>query len=378
MLAFMNATLEPNLQRIAQLLAAWVSTRRADKLYILMNPVAGGLAQAVRRRRHIVALEALQERRQTATGPSENEQVPYEVHVTQQAGDTERLAAELMERDHGSDRVLVLLCGGDGTYSQFLDVCVRAGAEALKQFCFMRLPLGSGNDGADARDLVHACELLAETGRVVPTRGVAVTPQGIPMRHAFNISSVGLDAYVTYTTNKLRKRLPGDTYKVVADISTLFYDRIYGVGAMHAAIERAGKEPLQKLEGQFMIFAVGVGGYRCYGDHKWVLPDEHNVCAIRLDNMTLPRRLDLKKKLYVGDHVHHENTEMLGAQKVTLQYDRRIPLQLDGEGVWLGPENFPLSFELTQPSISVLVDPADSARYLQRYSYLSYGVEGKS
>ncbi len=390
MLAFMKTSLESNLRRIAELLVAHVGTDRADKVIVVMNPVAGGLAQAIRRRKHIAALEAVTPDLPSggaafsATGASSDsftdsgsaasqpaDLLPYEVQITKEAGHTEVLAAELMAQDHGRDRVLVLLCGGDGTYSQFLDVCLRAGSEVLKQFTFMRLPLGSGNDGADARDLVHATEIIAKTGQVVPTRGVGVSPTGLDKRYAFNITSVGIDAYVTYMTNKLRKRLPGDTYKVVADLSTLFYDRIYGVGEMTANVERVGKNPTEQLSGQFMLFAVGVSGYRCYGDHKWVLPDEHNVCAIRLDNMTLSRRLDLKKRLYVGDHVHHENTEMLGVRKVTLEYTRRIPLQLDGEGIWLGPENFPLSFELTEPILSMLVDPADSGRYLQRYSYLS-------
>ncbi|MCA1754986.1 MAG: hypothetical protein LC641_09880 [Spirochaeta sp.] len=360
----MKPSLESNLRRIAELLVAHVGSARADKIIVLMNPVAGGLAQAVRRRAHIAALEAAATR-----GPAAS--LPFEIYITKKAGDTEIIAAELMAQDHGRDRVLVLLCGGDGTYSQFLDVCLRAGPEVLKQFSFIRLPLGSGNDGADARDLVHATEIISKTGLVVPSRGVRVSAHGLPQRYAFNITSIGIDAYVTYLTNKLRKRLPGDTYKVVADLSTLFYDHIYGVGDMNVRVERVGKNPNEQLSGKFMLLAVGVSGYRCYGDHKWVLPDEHNVCAIRLDNMTLSRRLDVKKRLYVGTHVHDKNTEMLGVRKVTIEYERRIPLQLDGEGIWLGPENFPLSFELTEPIVSVLVDPADSGRYLQRYSYLS-------
>ena len=380
MLAFMKTSLESNLRRIAELLVAHVGTDRADKVIVVMNPVAGGLAQAIRRRKHIAALEAVTPAPQGTVAAALPETggalpapglLPFELHITKEAGNTEVIAAEVMSQDHGNERVLVLLCGGDGTYSQFLDVCLQAGPEALKQFSFMRLPLGSGNDGADARDLVHATEIISKTGQVVPSRGVGVSPQGLPTRYAFNITSVGIDAYVTYMTNKLRKRLPGDTYKLVADLSTLFYDRIYGVGEMKVQVERVGKQPTEELRGQFMLFAVGVSGYRCYGDHKWVLPDEHNVCAIKLDNMTLSRRLDLKKRLYAGDHVHHENTEMLGVRKATIEYDRVIPLQLDGEGVWLKPENFPLSFELTEPLLSVLVDPADSGRYLQRYSYLS-------
>lgn len=392
MLAFMKTSLESNLRRIAELLVAHVGTDRADKVIVVMNPVAGGLAQSLRRRKHIEALEAVAPSPKPAatskggaatdtgagggaesasTAAHSTSPLPYEVYITKQAGHTEEIAAELIARDHGSDRLLVLLCGGDGTYSQFLDICLRAGSEVLKQFSFMRVPLGSGNDGADARDLVHATQIISTSGQVVPTRGVGVSPKGLPKRYAFNITSIGIDAYVTYMTNKLRKRLPGDTYKAVADLATLFYDRIYGVGDMKVSIERAGKNPTERLSGQFMLCAVGVSGYRCYGNHKWVLPNEHNVCTIRLDNMTLSRRLDLKKRLYEGDHVHHENVEMLGAQKVTVEYNRRIPLQLDGEGIWLGPENFPLSFELTEPVLSMLVDPVDSGRYLQRYSYLS-------
>jgi len=47
--------------------------------------------------------------------------------------------------------------------------------------------------------------------------------------YSFNIASVGLDAFVADMTNRLKRILPGDSYRFWVDVATLFYDRVYDV-----------------------------------------------------------------------------------------------------------------------------------------------------
>jgi diacylglycerol kinase family enzyme len=45
---------------------------------------------------------------------------------------------------------------------------------------------------------------------------------------------------------------------------------------------------------------------------------------------------------------------MASARHLTIEYARRIPLQIDGETRWLEPDEFPLEMEVFSDSIPIL------------------------
>ncbi|MFW6293867.1 MAG: diacylglycerol/lipid kinase family protein, partial [Spirochaetota bacterium] len=166
-----------------------------------------------------------------------------------------------------------------------------------------------------------------------------------------NIASVGLDAYVGYLTNRLKGRFGGDLYKLIADVMTLLYERVVGAGRMRIdLVDEQGQG--DRLERVFLLVALGVSGYRRYGGGKLVLPAYENLCAI--EPLGLLGKIRLKALFYRGEHVHEPNVTMRSARRIVIHYGQAIPLQLDGETVWLAKENFPLEMQVAPPEVPIL------------------------
>jgi diacylglycerol kinase family enzyme len=215
--------------------------------------------------------------------------------------------------------------------------------------------MGTGNDGADAAELDGALELLIRPVDIVKARALRLlTAGGRGPFLAFNILSVGLDAFVTHMTNRMKGKLPGDSYKLWVDIAALFYDRVYTVGPLDVrALDGEGREvPGGKFRRDVLLLAVGAGGYRTYGSHKKILPDGRNVCA--LNQMPLLRKLALKELFNTGTHVDKPEAVLFNAERVEFSGIYPILAQMDGETVLLRPEDFPAAIELTPPVIPVL------------------------
>jgi diacylglycerol kinase family enzyme len=217
----------------------------------------------------------------------------------------------------------------------------------------LRLPMGTGNDGADAAVLDEALEFLINPVSVEKARAlrlVTSSPGKGPFL-AFNILSVGLDAFVTHMTNRMKGKLPGDSYKLWVDIASLLYDRIYRGG--HMSISASGPDnTVINMEETPLLMAMGASGKRTYGSGKRILPDERNVCIVR--QMSLLRKLALKGLFTGGKHASMPETILMNASVLKFSGREKILAQMDGETVLLFPEDFPAVIELTEPLIPVL------------------------
>jgi diacylglycerol kinase family enzyme len=318
---------------------------RQVEIHLLVNPVAGGVAKPGQLEHSVETIEAY------AAGLHDKKlhAVRVTTHLTKEPGHARRIVAGLTA-DAGDHELVVVSAGGDGTHGEVLTALVEApaGVDATA----VRLPMGTGNDGADAPTFGEACGILrfGTLRRRLPF--VRVTDARGRNHYAFNIVSLGLDAYVTVTGNKFKRVFPGDIYKAVADVSTLFYEPAIGIKEMSAEVHD-GKRRIETISGRFIIFAVGATGHRNYGDGKAVLPGEENLCAIR--TVGIRRKLTLKSLLYEGKHVEEPEVTMRRCTRVTIDYPGKIPMQLDGEGLWLSPDCFPLVFEVTHAAVGRLV-----------------------
>jgi diacylglycerol kinase family enzyme len=249
---------------------------------------------------------------------------------------------------------LILTAGGDGTSREVLTALYGAPGAVRANFGVLRLPLGTGNDGADGWELDTVLDRLIYPSTIHYTRAVRLTtaaPRKGPFM-AFNILSVGLDAFVTHMTNKMKGRLPGDSYKLWVDMAALFYDKLYKVGPMEvAAYDEAGGR-VEGCTGQVLLLAVGAGGRRTYGSHKWILPDDRNVCVVR--QMSLFRKIRLKGLFTTGAHIDEPEVKLFNAHRVEFHGGNPILAQMDGETVLLKRDDFPAAIELTELAIPVL------------------------
>ena len=344
---------------------------------IIANPQAGGFTIKSRWKEHYAMLEECAGRAKKnplreGSGPSQTAQreggssgsiglIPTKAvgHARELTEALAREAAETAAKvPSGAARpfYLIVTAGGDGTSLEVMTGLFHTPENIRQDFAILRLPMGTGNDGSDAWELDKALDLLIEPVEIKQQRALRLhTASGKGPYLAFNILSVGADAFVTHMTNKMKGKLPGDSYKLWVDVASLLYDRIYKVGYMDVrSQDEAGRE-VKAFREKLLLLAVGESGRRTYGSHNWILPDERNVCILR--QMSLFRKLGLKKALAYGTHIDKPEAMLWNASRVEFSSQYPILAQMDGETVLLKDGDFPAIIELTEPVISILVKP---------------------
>ena len=336
---------------------------------IIANPAAGGFTMRSRQKNCREALEQcltearncpLREDCAPADVMAELADSPalasYGLAQTDGHGCAAKYAEALIgeAKTHEGSFYLVISAGGDGTSREILTAMYHAPETVRSNMAILRLPMGTGNDGADSPNLVDALMLLIKPSRIEfsPCLRLVTAPKGPAASNqphlAFNILSVGLDAFVTHMTNKMKGKLPGDSYKLWVDIASLLYDRIYTVGFLDVKAD-GGKITLRE---KLLLLAVGASGHRTYGSQKKILPDDRNVCAVR--QMPLLRKLALKGLFTTGKHIDKPEAILFNARRVEFSGSSPILAQMDGEAILLHPEDFPAAIELTEPLIPAL------------------------
>ena len=325
---------------------------------IIVNPVAGGFTIGSRWKPHA---RALTEYRQKAeANPKRAMSKSVESILTEGIGSggeiTKALIAEA-EKD-SSPFYLIISAGGDGTHCEVMYALYNAPAHVRSNMAILRLPMGTGNDGADSATMAGTLELLINPVHIEFAPAVQLTTaNGGPASgkgpfFAFNILSIGLDAYVTHMTNKMKGKAPGDSYKLWVDVAALFYDSIYKVDFLDVrALDEQNRET-QSFREKLLLLAMGVSGRRTYGSQQNILPDDRNVCGIR--QMPIYRKLAIKGLVAKGAHINSPETRIFNAHRLEFSGSHPILAQMDGETVLLQPEDFPSAMELTAPVIPLL------------------------
>ena len=358
-----------------------VAPGRRLRWMIIANPAAGGFVMRSRWKKCRLALEECLTAARTNplrkdcgpagtaaafnTGPR---LAGYGLVPTAGPGDGTKIAGALLaEISNALDSTgnidaapfyLIITAGGDGTSLEALSVLYDAPAQLRKHMAILRLPMGTGNDGADSPEIAGALELIIKPSRVefAPALRLLSAPGGPAESKgpflAFNILSVGLDAFVTHMTNKMKGKFPGDFYKLWVDIAALLYDRLYETGPLNVRAMDGQKGEVCSFCETLLLLAVGVSGHRTYGSHKKILPDNRNVCAVK--QMPLLRKLALKGLFTTGGHIDKPESILFSAHSVEFSGNYPILAQMDGETVLLRREDFPAVIELTDPVIPVI------------------------
>jgi len=312
----------------------------ARRIYIA-NPHAGT------RRRHRRSESVAQSLPEVDRGGlGDRYRIVWSESVDETVGTIDSVAAD----DPGE--VIVVSLGGDGTHNHTLRTAMRYPSVAV-----LRVPLGSGNDANEFETLQEFLTALTRPLRRRRIPSVEVTrlgTPGVPPVAAFNIASLGIDAFITAMHDRWRTVLPGNTYRLLVDAAVLRYERLVDLTRSGLTLRDGDGREVDEGEAVRILIAMGVSGRRTYGDHMRVLPGEENVCV--LGTAGLRDKLRMKRLFYEGRHVDEPLTRMYRAEELTITYDRALPLQLDGEAEWVRPEAFPLRFRVVPDSVSV-IDP---------------------
>jgi diacylglycerol kinase family enzyme len=338
---------------------------------IIANPKAGGFTIKPRWKKHLAQLNECKERAaknpvRECCGPSETARreggssAEQGLVFTKAQGHakeiTEALIGEASKAAANTEKrpfYFIITAGGDGTSLEVMSALCGASENIRENFAVLRLPMGTANDGADSFFLDEALNLIIKPPALVKQRAIRLrTASGKGPFLAFNILSVGLDAFVTHMTNKMKGKLPGDSYKLWVDVSALFYDKIYKVGVMDVNSADEQKKKAITLNEKLLLIAVGESGRRCYGSQNWILPDDRNVCAIK--QMSLFRKLALKGLFSSGTHADKKEAILWNSSRVEFKSQYPLLAQMDGETVLLEGNDFPAVIELTEPAINIL------------------------
>lgn len=324
---------------------------------IIANPKAGGFKRrrfAARRKTELQQIVTL-----ASSLPKREKEVQVHLHLTERCGHASAIAQRVIERSaaNGQDSIhLIMTAGGDGTSLETAERLLHLPDDQKDRFALLRLPMGTGNDGSEGRDLVVALGRFLGALKFERRAAVQVRPAadgGKAPLWAFNIASVGFDAYVADKTNRLKSVFPGDSYKFWVNMAMLFYDNAYKVVPMLLKAWGADGEPVHESRKERLFVAMGASGNRQYGSNKRILPGAENV--VSCSQASLFRRLLAKMPIESGKHDGVREIEHFSASRIELEYDEKIPLQCDGEAEELARCDFPLVMERIADLYNVIV-----------------------
>jgi diacylglycerol kinase family enzyme len=324
---------------------------------LIANPRAGGFLRPAYSARHKAALAALEAR--AAALPRRGAPTSLRLHLTERSGHASEIARGIVadaRSDGRGTRRLVMTAGGDGTSLEAATSLVELPEPERARFAILRLPMGTGNDGSDGRELEACLGRLLGPMAYEPRPALRVAPRaegGARPLWSFNIASVGLDAFVCEMTNKLKAIFPGDFFKFWVDVSSIFYDRIWPPAPMTVTAFDAKGAEVDSFTEPCLLVAMGASGHRTYGSNTPILPDDDNLCSIR--QMPLFKKLALKGRLTTGRHRGLDVVRLFSARRVRIDYGESILLQREGEVTRLEAADFPLEIQVTDPIYNVLV-----------------------
>ena len=343
-----------------------VAPEKPLRWIIIANPTSGGFTLSSYWKKHQLSLK--QSVSLAKTNPLREDCALADTAAgaglvaTERAGSAMEIKSALVNEAAGvkgeSPFYLVIVAGGDGTSREVLSVMLNAPDAVRSNMAVLRLPMGTGNDGADSPGLARALDLLTKPTRIefTPALRLLTSPTGELASQgpfiAFNVLSVGIDAFITHMTNKMKKKTPGNFYKLWVDIAALLYDKLYTVGVLDVrALDKQSREVMFCQE-KLLLIAVGASGHRTYGSQKKILPDNRNVCTLK--QMSLFRKLALKGLFATGGHVNKPEATLFNAHRVEFSSDYPFLAQMDGETVLLNKNDFPAAIVLTEPVIPIL------------------------
>lgn len=377
-------------QDIAECISALVArnklwSKKNVSLYFITNKTAGCFTNSKKsgHLRHLFS-NVLSE---IAALPECTASLSYKIFSTEYAGHakdlTRSVVAQLIASNSTDSESLIVTAGGDGTSLEVQTALFKEAMQGPKHhdaitnhIAILRLPLGTGNDGTDGHKIEETIELLRGGLVFANARAVRIYPEKEPDEasvisssggkdpakygdinfrppwYAFNIASIGLDAYVVHMTNTVKKKLPGNFYHLCVPLSGLTYDKAFPSGTAKIEMFNENNEKTKELSFPITLLAFGASGYRVYGGGHKILPDSNNLCLA--PKVTLWTLITQNHRFVDGSFKETDIASLHTVEKIRFSYDKSILMQCDGETVMLSPAHFPIIMELTDPCLRVL------------------------
>ena len=253
---------------------------------------------------------------------------------------------ETVEQAVARGRRLIVVGGGDGTFSSVVDVL--AGTDVTLGV----LPLGTANDLARTLelplDLAGACDTVA-TGKVVD-----IDVGRIGGTAFLNVASLGLSVEVANAMSPVLKRRLGPLAYPVAAVPAYRRHRPFDVDLTFPAGDH---EPVH-LDG---LLQLAVGNGRFYGGGNAVSTqagiDDHQLDVYAIPHGRFREHVNIARFFRSGHFVEHPEVLHLRTRAVDLATDHPVKVNVDGEIVAATP----VSFSVSPNALDVLVPQGSRA-----------------
>jgi diacylglycerol kinase (ATP) len=287
---------------------------------VIVNPVASANNSTFRQWPHIQSL--LRE-----NGLS------FDFQYTEGVGHASELA-----RLAASDgyRFLVAV-GGDGTINEVANGLLNSpDADATTLGV---VSTGTGNDFIRSmgipRDYIKACKCVMGNHRSLIDVGLVEFKQNgkTARRYFINGAGVGFDAEVTETSHRMPRLVNNTVPFVLSLLKTL---PTYRNKDVQMSID--GRQEKRRV----LSVIVSNGAY--FGGGMRIAPqaelNDRHLDVLTIGDVGKAELLQVFPRVYKGTHITHPKVRMEKAEKITIECDRRILLQADGELLGEGPVTF--------------------------------------
>ena len=246
--------------------------------------------------------------------------------------------------EDGSEYRLLILGGGDGSVSSVVDFL------AHHHVVLGLLPLGTANDFARTlgipSDIEGACQTIAAGKMVDVDLGLAGD------NYYVNVASVGLGVETTRVLSPWMKKSVGPLAYQAAAIKAFLNHEPFSA---RLTFPDGDHEPVEHER----LLQVAVGNGRFYGGGMVVAP-ESGIDDRTLDvyAIELGRHRDLigvARYLKSGDFIRNESVTQYRTERVRLETDPELAVNIDGEVVTRTPQDFSVAHN----ALKVIV-PRDS------------------
>jgi diacylglycerol kinase (ATP) len=261
--------------------------------------------------------------------------------------DPVRLPETVREVLHESSEYrLLILGGGDGSVSSVVDFL------AHHHIVLGLLPLGTANDFARTlgipADVEKACETIAGGNIVDVDLGLAGD------NYYVNVASAGLGVGVTQALSpRLKRRIGALAYPTAAIRAFLGHEPF----SARLTFPDGDHEPVEYER----LLQVAVGNGRFYGGGMVVAPqsgiDDRSLDVYAIE---MGRHRDLfgvARYLKSGDFIRSESVGHFRTERVRLETEPELPVNIDGEVVTRTPQDFSMAHN----ALRVLVPPGSTA-----------------
>ncbi|HEX8557048.1 MAG TPA: diacylglycerol kinase family protein [Pyrinomonadaceae bacterium] len=215
--------------------------------------------------------------------------------------------------------------GGDGTLNEVLNgvATVEGG---LARVTFGLIPLGTGNDFADALGLPEDVEAAVDI--LLAGRAVSVDVGVLNDRHFVNVSAGGFIAEVSDAVSPRLKSVAGKLAYLVGGAQALMdYE------AVNMRLRALTGDGVVERETAVEMFAVCnsrlIGGGRMIAPHALIDDGLLDLCVF--EAMPTAEFLALLPRVSGGGHVEDARVTYLRARELELRFDRVIKVNTDGE-----------------------------------------------